>query len=55
MLFSKQLVETANWIQGLSEDMKENVINEAIAKDYPKLDVLELLLDQTIRDRVLNR
>ena len=54
MLFSQHLIEIANLVQGLSEEDRERLIDEATITKNPKRDVLELLLDEKIRDIVLS-
>ena len=54
MLFSKHLFEMANLIQGLSEVEREMMIDKVVVTDNPGENLLELLLDETIRSRVLS-
>lgn len=54
MLFSQHLIEQAKLIEGLSEKEREMLIDEATISDHPKRDVMELMLDNRIRDIVLN-
>ena len=55
MLFSKSLVDLAEFIQGLSERECEAVINAVVITDSPKKELIELLMDKIIRNRVLTR